>query len=177
VIVGATLAGLYLLLYLISGFDVVAGVIQASANNARLLSVDPTAADPRLTGLPPLDHYMRYLALNLVPFAWYIAPWGFAALLPVISHSCTMAASPHRLSSIHVLALSVLVLVAGMWLGGLFVREVERIWGFVYPLLTVVMVQHIWQGTEHERLWRAGLYLSLFFAQSAIMRMLLNTYW
>jgi hypothetical protein len=40
------------------------------------------------------------------------------------------------------------------------------------------MAVHIWQGeTPRERLWRAGLWLTLFFAQAATMRMLLNTYW
>jgi hypothetical protein len=40
------------------------------------------------------------------------------------------------------------------------------------------MAAHIWQGaTLRVRLWRAGLWLCLFFAQSAVMRMLLNLYW
>jgi hypothetical protein len=77
-----------------------------------------------------------------------------------------------------VTAIALVVLVGGMWLSGLFVREVERIWGFAYPLAAALMVGHIWQGTtQHERLWRAGLWLALYFAQAAVMRMLLNTYW
>jgi hypothetical protein len=55
---------------------------------------------------------------------------------------------------------------------------VERIWGFAYPLAAALIVGHIWQGaTRDERLWRAGLWLVLYFAQAAVMRMLLNTYW
>jgi hypothetical protein len=80
--------------------------------------------------------------------------------------------------SLDVLALALLALVLGMWLSGLFVREVERIWGFAYPLAAVLMAAHIWQGeTRRVRLWRAGLWVALFFAQAATMHMLLNTYW
>ncbi len=173
-LMAGVLAGLYLLLYLVSGFNIIAAVVQAKANNARLLG-DPTDLTPTLMGLPTVEHYTRYLAVNLVPFLWYLGPWGLAALLPALAAGVR---APRQADRIARLALALAVLVAGMLLSGLFVREVERIWGFLYPLAAVAMTAHIWQGaTLRVQLWRAGLWLSLFFAQSAVMRMLLNLYW
>jgi hypothetical protein len=173
-LMAAVLAGLYLLLYFVSGFNIIAAVVQAKANNARLLG-DPTDLTPTLMGLPTVEHYTRYLAVNLVPFLWYLGPWGLAALVPALAAG---ARAPRQANRIAGLALALAVLVAGMLLSGLFVREVERIWGFLYPLAAVVMAAHIWQGaTLRVRLWQAGLWLCLFFAQSAVMRMLLNLYW
>jgi 4-amino-4-deoxy-L-arabinose transferase-like glycosyltransferase len=169
-----TLALLYGLLAAATGFNIVEAVLQAKANNARLLS-DPTATDPGLMGLPSMSHYTYYLGVNIVPFLWYLAPWGLAALTPVLVAGWRARQQP---GSLDVLALALLALVLGMWLSGLFVREVERIWGFAYPLAAVLMAAHIWQGeTRRVRLWRAGLWVALFFAQAATMHMLLNTYW
>lgn len=169
------LAGIYLVLYLTTGFNIIEGSIQAKANNARLLAADPAAARPELLGIPSVAHYLYYLPVNLLPFLWYLAPWGLAALTSIIITRVRHCRQPDNLT---ILAVGTLTLVLGMLFSGLFVREVERIWGFVYPLTAVLMAVHIWQGTtQQERLWRAGLFLSLFFAQSAIMRMLLNTYW
>jgi hypothetical protein len=68
--------------------------------------------------------------------------------------------------------------VLGMWLSGLFIREVERIWAFTYPLAAVLIAAHLWQGaTARIRLWRAGIFIALFIAQSVLMRVLLYTYW
>jgi hypothetical protein len=165
---------LYGLLAATTGFNIIEAVLQAKANNARLLS-DPTETNPGLMGLPSVSHYTYYLPVNLVPFLWYLAPWGLAALTPRLAAGVQNWRQP---TSWHVLALALVGLVLGMWLSGLFVREVERIWGFTYPLAAVLMAVHIWQGeAPRERLWRAGLWLTLFFAQAATMRMLLNTYW
>jgi 4-amino-4-deoxy-L-arabinose transferase-like glycosyltransferase len=165
---------LYGLLAATTGFNILEAVLQAKANNARLLS-DPTETNPGLMGLPSVSHYTYYLPVNLVPFLWYLAPWGLAALTPRLAAGVQNWRQP---TSWHVLALALVGLVLGMWLSGLFVREVERIWGFIYPVAAVLMAVHIWQGeTPRERLWRAGLWLTLFFAQAATMRMLLNTYW
>jgi hypothetical protein len=169
------LLGAYLLLYITTGFNIVEAVIQGKANNARLLADDPAGAAPGLIGLPSLQHYLAYLGINIVPFLWYLGPWGLAALTPVLLTAWQRRRQPEPQD---VLALALLALVLGMWLSGLFVREVERIWGFAYPLAAVLIALHIWQGaTLRERLWRAGLFVSLFFAQAVVMRMLLNTYW
>lgn len=177
-LVGATLLGYYLLLYAVAGFNMIDAVLAGKANNARLLSVDPTNPDPELMGFPPLDHYVRYLGVNIMPFLWYLAPWGLAALTPLLLSAVQRLRGRAPLVPADALILSLLVLMLGMWLSGLFVREVERIWGFVYPPAAVLIALHVWQGaSERVRLWRAGLWLGLFFAQSLVMRMLLNTYW
>jgi hypothetical protein len=169
-----TLVLLYGVLAAATGFNIIEAVLQAKANNARLLG-DPTATDPGLMGLPSVSHYTYYLGVNIVPFLWYLAPWGLAALTPRIVAGWRARRQP---GSLDVLALALLALVLGMWLSGPFVREVERIWGFAYPLAAVLMAAHVWQGErQHERLWRAGLWVALFFAQAATMHMLLNTYW
>jgi 4-amino-4-deoxy-L-arabinose transferase-like glycosyltransferase len=176
---GAIAAGvlvlLYVLLYLATGFNVIEGAVQATDNNATMLGKPVAGAGAGLFVPPSMEQYLYYLVVNLVPFAWYIAPWGLAAFVPVVVAGTRAWPRPDRW---HTLALALVVLVLGMVLAGLFNREVERIWSFVYPLAAVVMVRHIWQGdTPRERVWRAGLWVSLFFAQSAVMRMLLNTYW
>jgi hypothetical protein len=170
-----TIAAVYLLLYAATGYNVVAGAVQATENNAIMLN-KPMAGTGAAALLPPtLEHYLRYLVLNLVPFAWYLAPWGLAALTPLLVAGVRNWRRP---DSWHILALAWSGLLLGIWLAGLFNREVERIWGFLYPLAAVLMVAHIWQGeTQRVRLWRAGLWVALFFAQAALMRMLLNTYW
>lgn len=172
-IIAATLAAFYLLLGLTTGFHIIEAAVQAMTNNSQPFVGQMSR--PTLPWLPTLAHYSYYLWVNIAPFAWYLAPWGLAALTPPLAVALRSARQPDSRAA---LALSLLALVAGMWLSGLFVREVERIWGFVYPLAAVLMALHIWQGeTQREKLWRAALYLTLFFAQSAIMRMLLNTYW
>ncbi len=177
-LVGATLVGFCLLLYGVAGFNMIDAVLAGKANNARLLSVDPTNPDPKLMGFPPLDHYVYFLGVNILPFLWYLAPWGLAALTLLLLRAVQRLRRRAPLAPADTLILSLVALVMGMWLSGLFVREVERIWGFVYPPAAVLMALHVWQGeTERIRLWRAGLWLGLFFAQSVVMRVLLNTYW
>lgn len=171
----AVLVAVYAAVYLVSGFDIIAASIQAKANNARLLG-DPAELNPSLMGLPTIAHYTYYLGVNIVPYLWYLAPWGLAALtvqaVPAFRSWRTPTSSYTRL------LLALVALVAGMWLSGLFVREVERIWGFTYPLAAVLIAHHVWDApTAQARLWRAGLWLSLYFAQSFVMRQLLNLYW
>jgi hypothetical protein len=175
-IAAGTLLLIYVLLFVATGFNVVEAAVQATENNARY----ETSRDLFVTRA--IDHYVRFLAINIVPFGWYLAPWGLTALTPFVLGMVRQRrwlAPQHTLDArLATLTFGLVALVAGMWLGGLFIREVERIWAFVYPLAAVLIAHHAWQGeTQWERLWRAGLYVTLFFAQSAVMRMLLNTYW
>ena len=178
VVVGAVFIGGYVLLYLGTGFNMIDAVLQGKANNARLLSADPSAAPPTLMGFPPLDHYVQFVGLNIVPFLWYLAPWGLAALTPIVVQAGQRLRQRVPLCATDSLALALLGLLLGMWLSGLFVREVERIWGFVYAPAAVLIGLHIWQGaTQRVCLWRAGLWLGLFFGQAVIMRIILYTFW
>jgi hypothetical protein len=174
-VAAGTLAALYVLLYMATGFNIIEGALQATANNARFIERSQVASQLELLTPPAMDHYVYFLMVNIVPFGWYLAPWGLAALTPRFLAVARTRRVPTPYDG---LLVGLVGLVLGMWLSGLFIREVERIWGFVYPLAAVLIAQHAWQGdTRHERLWRAGLFITLFFAQSAYMRMLLNTYW
>lgn len=168
------LVAAHAVVYLVSDFNIIEAVIQAKANNARPYTTGINDDTPDVIWLPSIDHYTRYLALNIVPFLWYLAPWGLAALTPVMVAALRNWRSATMRDT---LALALLGMIAGMWLSGMFIREVERLWGFTYPMLAVLIAGYAWQGTERERLWRAGLWVSLYFAQSAIMRMMLNLYW
>lgn len=165
----------YGLLYLATGYNVVAGSATATAINAQAMDrLYPHRLD-HMPFLPPtIGYYLRQLAANTLAFAWYLAPWGLAVLgVTLIEAKADGEGEPFAL-----LALALAWLVAGMLLGGLFNREVERIWAFVYPLAAVLIARYVWRGaTAYERLWRAGCFLALFFAQSLAFRLLLNTFW
>ncbi len=166
---------IYGLLYLTTGFNIVESAIRATANNARAVTRDAVAFEAQYLAPPSLQYYTYYLGVNIIPYLWYLAPWGLAALTPIVLRSRTTWRRP---TSFNALALALVAWVGGMWLSGLFIREVERIWGFTYPLAAVLIAAHVWQGeTPRERLWRAGLWITLFFAQTAVMYMLLNLYW
>lgn len=180
VLSAGALVACYLLLYLATGFNVIEGALQATANNSRFIERPAFVSTIHLAAFPSLQHYVYHFWINIVPFGWYLAPWGLAALTPQFLRALEgfRAKPPAAPASDRTLLLALVGLVAGMWLSGLFIREVERIWGFVSPLAAVLIALHAWQGaTRWERLWRAGLYITLFFGQAAVMRMLLNTYW
>jgi hypothetical protein len=169
------LVAIYGLIYATTGFNIVESAIRATANNARAMTRDAVAFEAQYLAPPSLQHYTYFLAVNIIPYLWYLAPWGLAALTPIVLRS---RATWRRPTSFNALAIALVVWVGGMWLSGLFIREVERIWGFTYPLAAVLIAAHAWQGeTLRERLWRAGLWIALFFAQTAIMYMFLNLYW
>jgi len=163
-IVAFTLSTSYLLLYCFTGFNILQAALQATANNARVFATEPSLA-----------FYVYFLGVNLPPFACYLAPWGLTAIIPQVQKAFQ---NYRQHDSLDILAISIVVLVAGMWLSGLFIRETERIWGFTYPLFAVLLAHYVWQGqSQNEKIWRAGLYLTLFFAQSVVFRTFLNTYW
>jgi hypothetical protein len=170
-----TLVAIYGVIYLATGFNIVESAFRATANNARLLDRDGAAREIEYLAPPSLQSYTFFLGVNIIPFLWYLAPWGLAAITPIMLRSRHTWRRP---TSFNALAIALAAWIGGMWLSGLFIREVERIWGFTYPLFAVLIAAHVWQGeTRRERLWRAGLWITLFFAQTAVMHMLLNLYW
>lgn len=174
-IASGVLVASYLLLYLTTHFDIIAAVFQAKANNARPYTTGITDNAPDQIWLPTVAHYVRYFVLNIAAYLWYLAPWGLAALTPI-----TVAAVRgwRRATLRDTVAIGLVVMLLGMWFSGMFIREVERLWGFTYPLAAALIATHIWQGaTQREQIWRAGLWISLFFAQAVMMRLLLNLYW
>jgi hypothetical protein len=168
-IAAGTIALVYLLIGLASGYNVVEGALRATAINAEVMR--GVRARPFLP--PSLAYYTLYLVANLLAFAWYLGPWGLAASFSTGSNA--LAERPP--SGWSALAAGVAAMVAGMALSGLFNREVERIWGFTYPLFALLIARHALQGDEGTQRWRAGLFLSLLFAHGLFLRMLLNTFW
>lgn len=168
-IAAGTIVVLYLALYLATGFNVVEGAIKATAINAEVMR----GVRSRPFVPPSLSYYTLFLGANLLSFAWYVGPWGLTAAYGAGRDS--LGARP--LSGWAALAAGLVTLVAGMAFSGLFNREVERIWGFAYPLIAALVARHALQGDARERRWRAGLYLSLAFAHGLAIRMLLNTFW
>ncbi|PDW01653.1 hypothetical protein [Candidatus Viridilinea mediisalina] len=171
----ATILLLYLLLYVATGFNVVEAVRKASALNSIAMHGVDSMYRP-LPFLPPsMATYTDFLAPNIAPFLWYFAPWGMTALSAVLLSRIFQHRKFEFLDSI-VFALAGVVL--GMWLSGLFIREVERVWAFTYPLTAVLIAYHVWQGpSQAVRLWRLGLFLALFSAQAVLMRTWLYTFW
>lgn len=159
----------YLALFLATGFNVVEGALRATAINAEVMR--GVRSRPFLP--PSLSYYTLFLAANLLAFGWYLGPWGLQA--SVEAGRAALARRPPDATG--ALAAGLVALVAGMALGGLFNREVERIWGFTYPLLAVLVATHALQGDAREQRWRAGLFLALTFAHGLFIRVLLNTFW
>jgi hypothetical protein len=171
-----TIVAIYLLIYLGSGFNIVAAAREATAENALIVGKQVIEGPVRAPFLPPsMAFYVDFVGANLAPYLWYLAPWGLAALSAVLIGGARRGWA--GLDRYDALLISVGACVLGMWLGGLFNREVERIWGFTYPLLAVLIARHALQGDARERRWRAALYPALFFAMSAVIKMLLNTAW
>jgi hypothetical protein len=175
-IAAGTIVAIYLLLFLATGFNVVQAAREATAENAIIVGKQLLEGPVRAPFLPPsVAFYVDFLGANLAPYLWYLAPWGLAALSAAL-----LAGAGRRwagLDAFDALLISVGACVLGMWLGGLFNREVERIWGFTYPLLAVLIARHALQGDGRAQLWRAGVALALFFAMSAVIKQLLNTAW
>jgi len=175
-IAAGTIVAIYLTIFLVSGFNIFAAAREATAENAIIVGKQLVEGPVRAPFLPPsMAFYVDFVGANLAPYLWYLAPWGLAAL------SAAVLAGARRgwggLDAWDAVLISAGACVLGMWLGGLFNREVERIWAFTYPLLAVLIARHALQGDERSRRWRAALFPALFFAMSAVIKMLLNTAW
>jgi hypothetical protein len=75
-IAAGVIAGVYLVLGLVTGFNVVEGAIRATAINAAVMRGFTADAAARAFVPPNLSYYTRHLLANLLPFAWYLGPWG-----------------------------------------------------------------------------------------------------
>jgi hypothetical protein len=163
-LLAAALAGFYALIYLWSGYNIVASILAGTRNNFDEVQQD----------LPPsgLATYLFYVLVNLVPYMWYLSFWGLPISLRL---GVTSLQRWGQASGITLLAGAWLILVMGLALSGLFTREVERIWGFSYPLVAVIVASYLVSG--RRSLWWAALGLTQFFLLSMFFRTWLNTYW
>ncbi|PDV96923.1 glycosyltransferase family 39 protein [Candidatus Chloroploca asiatica] len=175
---GVVLVSFYLLIYLVSGFNIIEASREATAINAPVVGKQLIEGPVEQAFLPPnFAFYVKYLGANIGPYFWYLAPWGMGAFAALIIAGSRRLQGREPLNPFDLVLLSTAFCVLGMWVGGLFNREVERIWGFTYPLLAVVLAHYALQGEARQRQWRAWLFPLLFFAQGAVIKMLLNTAW
>ncbi|HMQ30114.1 MAG TPA: hypothetical protein PKD53_05270 [Chloroflexaceae bacterium] len=173
-IAAGVIAGGYLGLFLLAGYNVVEGAVTATATNAAVMRGLDGVAPGRAFAPPNLAYYTMHLVANLLPFAWYLGPAGLQAA----TGAGGRALRGRPWGPLAGLAVAAVALLGGMWLSGLFNREVERIWSFAGPLLAVLVAAHIVAGaTPGERRWRAALFLGLLAAHAMGIRLLLNTYW
>jgi hypothetical protein len=158
--------------YLISGFNVVHAATTATRINAEMMDRFREVGMPALPfGPPSLDWYLRFAAANLLPFAWYVTPWLLALL------SLQIAAARERRWSAprDTLLAATAALVLGLWLGGLFNREVERIWAFAYPLIAATAALTVVEMPQARRV--VSVFALLGLLSAAGVKALLNTFW
>jgi hypothetical protein len=166
---------IYLALFLFTGFDVISGSREATAENAQVMGRWLYGQTEQPFAPPSFAYYLDFLGANLAPYLWYVAPWGLAALSGLLL--AAVARRWRELSVFDALLVAVGACVLGMTLSGLFNREVERIWGFTYPLIAVLIAHQALQGDARSRRWWPILYPALFFVLGAAMKLALNTVW
>jgi hypothetical protein len=175
-IAAITIVAIYLLIFLVTGFNVVVAAQEATAENAIVVGKQLVEGPSRGPFLPPsLAYYVDFLGANAAAYLWYLAPWGLAALSAAIVGGAVGRWA--GLDALDALLIASAFCVLGMLLAGLFNREIERIWAFTYPLLAVPIARHALRGDPATQRWRLGLILALFFAMSAVIKQLLNTAW
>lgn len=168
-IAAGVIVAIYLAIFLATGYNVVVGALESTTINVAVMR-----GVEQLPFLPPsLSYYVLFLSANLLAFGWYLGPWGLTST--TLAGGAALRERP--LTTTSALSAGLLALIAGMALSGLFNREVERIWGFTYPLLAVLVACHALQGDRYEQRWRAGLFLCLAFAHGFLIRLLLHTGW
>jgi hypothetical protein len=166
---------IYLALYLFTGFDVIRGSREATAENAQVMGRWLYGQTEQPFAPPSFAYYLDFLGANIAPYLWYVAPWGLTAVSGML---LVAAARRWREAGVfEALLVAVGACVLGMALSGLFNREVERIWGFTYPLVAVLIAQQALQGDERSRRWWSLLYPTLFFVLGAAMKLTLDTVW
>lgn len=175
---GAVTAGIIIVIYLIifvtTGFNVVSASRTATMINGETMERFREYGPPPTPFLPPsYDYYLRFAAANLVSYLVFLTPWALAALSMLYLRAGSVGWQPQWAALLGSLG----VFVLGMWLSGLFNREVERIWMFTYPLAAVLVAYQIVDGSERRQRWRLAIYLSLTLALFVVMKLTLYTIW
>ncbi|GIV90057.1 MAG: hypothetical protein KatS3mg055_2575 [Chloroflexus sp.] len=173
---GAVAAGvvvvIYLMIFLMTGFNVISAARTATQINGEMMERFREYGPPPTPFLPPsYDYYLRFAAANLVSYLVFLTPWILAAL----SALYLRARAEHWQPMWAALLGSLGAFVLGMWLSGLFNREVERIWMFTYPLAAVVTAYYLMNGTIDRR--RLIVYVGLTLTFFVIIKLTLYTIW
>ncbi len=175
---GAITAGIiiaiYLILFMATGFNVISASRIATQINGEMMGRFREYGPPPTPFLPPsYDYYLRFAAANLVSYLAFLTPWGLAALSSLFLKAGTVGWQPLWAALLGALG----ALVLGMWLSGLFNREVERIWMFTYPFVAVLVAYQLGDGSVAQLRWRLIIYLGLTLAFFVIMKLTLYTIW
>lgn len=165
----------YAAIFLLTGFNVLQASSAATAENARVMGRWLYGQRERPLLPPSMDYYLLFLSANITAYLWYLSPWGLTALGSELLAS--LRRGWRQADAFSALLVAAGVCLLGMWLSGLFNREVERIWGFTYPLAAVLIAHHTLSGGEQARHWRPWLYPLLFFAGMIVIKLLLDTVW
>ncbi len=169
------ITGMYAMLAVLTGFNIVTVFRTSLTTNSEVMGRIDTAGQLHTFTSPTLAYYIYYLGINLLPYLWFLAPWGLTAWAAMARSALLRWRS---LRAADTLALGFTAWIAGMWLSGLFIRETERVWSFTYPLAAVLIATHAWQGeTTRVRLWRAALFTTLCFGMSVFLRMTMTSFW
>ena len=174
-LMGGVIGLVYTALYLLTGFNVVQASAAATAENAHAMGRWLYGQTTRPFLPPSMEYYLVFLGANLVAYGLYLSPWGLTALSGVVL--ANVRRGWQQSDAFGALLVAVGGCVAGMALSGLFNREVERIWGFTYPLAAVLIAHHVLNGPTATRRWRPWLYLTLCLALAVTIKLLLNTFW
>lgn len=175
---GAIAAGviglIYLLIFLTTGFNVISASRTATLINGEMMERFREYGPPPTPFLPPsYDYYLRFAAANLASYFVFVTPWALGALSALYLRAGSERWQPMWAALLGALG----ALVLGMWLSGLFNREVERIWMFTYPLVAVLVAQSILDSETRWHQWRFAVYLGLTLAFFVVMKLTLYTIW
>ncbi len=173
-ITAGIIIGIYLILFIATGFNVISASRTATEINGEMMGRFREYGPPPMPFLPPsYDYYLRFAAANLVSYLAFLTPWGLAALSSLFLKAGTVGWQPLWAALLG----SVGALVLGMWLSGLFNREVERIWMFTYPFVAVLVAYQLGDGSVAQLRRRLIVYLGLTLAFFVIMKLTLYTIW
>ncbi|MCX7858671.1 MAG: hypothetical protein N2385_01160 [Chloroflexus sp.] len=173
-IAAGVIVAIYALIFLTTGFNVISAARAATQINGEMMGRFREYGPPPTPFLPPsYDYYLRFAAANLVSYLVFVTPWALAALSALYMRARSERWQPAWAALLGALG----ALVLGMWLSGLFNREVERIWMFTYPLVAVLVAYHILTGETAQQRWRLALYLALTLTFFVAMKLTLYTIW
>ncbi|NJM09219.1 hypothetical protein HC891_27975 [Candidatus Gracilibacteria bacterium] len=168
VICGSVLA-LLALVYLVTGYDSIAGFAQGTRNNY----------DAVQQQLPPngLATYLFFLAANALAYAWFLGPWPVFRLTGAGRDGLAAAVARHA-DKAQLLGAAYTTMVLGMLASGLFTREVERIWTFSHILVASVLANGMIQGNNRRQTATLfALMLCALFVHGLIFRATLRVSW
>jgi hypothetical protein len=173
-ITAGIIIGIYLILFIATGFNVISASRTATQINGEMMGRFREYGPPPTPFLPPsYDYYLRFASANLVAYLAFLTPWVLAALSSLYVKAGTVGWRPLWAALLGSLG----VLVIGMWLSGLFNREVERIWMFTYPFVAVLVACQLGDGSVTQFRRRLIVYLGLTLAFFVIMKLTLYTIW